>query len=117
MLWNGCLSFKKYLALKSSKFGIKTFELCDSKTGYVPLLGQGRMLWMDNYYNPPILARILKINYHTDCVGTLRLNQKMMKEKKLKKGEVFGEHSGPISVLKWIYKKIQPSKDDSCHRH
>ncbi|KAG8239348.1 hypothetical protein J437_LFUL017961 [Ladona fulva] len=79
-------------------------EKCD------PLLGQGRTLWMDNYYNSPILARLLKINYHTDCVGTLRLNRKnvsqRMKEKKLKKGEVFGEHSGPISVLKWSDKKI-----------
>ncbi|KAG8239609.1 hypothetical protein J437_LFUL018430, partial [Ladona fulva] len=52
---------------------------------------------MDNYYNSPILARLLKINYHTDC---------RVKEKKLKKGEVFGEHSGPISVLKWSDKKI-----------
>ncbi|KAG8238687.1 hypothetical protein J437_LFUL016566 [Ladona fulva] len=115
------------------KYDIKTFELCGSKTGYLwsfivyigkdtevhssltmgdvnktakivlnlsqPLLGQGRTLWMDNYYNSPILARILKINYHTDC---------RMKEKKLKKGEVFGEYSGPISVLKWSDKKIVP---------
>jgi hypothetical protein len=29
-LWKGRLSFKIYLPLKSSKFGIKTFELCES---------------------------------------------------------------------------------------
>jgi hypothetical protein len=29
------LSFKIYLPLKSSKFGIKTFELCESNTGYL----------------------------------------------------------------------------------
>ncbi|KAG8239411.1 hypothetical protein J437_LFUL018890 [Ladona fulva] len=71
---------------------------------------QGRTLWMDNYYNSPILARLLKINYHTDCIGTLRINRKnvsqRMREKKLKKGEVFGEHSSPISELKWSDKKI-----------
>jgi hypothetical protein len=34
-LWRGRLSFKIYLPLKSSKFGIKTFELCESSTGYL----------------------------------------------------------------------------------
>jgi len=29
------LSFLQYLPLKSSKFGIKTFELCESTTGYL----------------------------------------------------------------------------------
>jgi hypothetical protein len=31
-LWKGCLSFKKYLTLKPSKFGIETYELCDNTT-------------------------------------------------------------------------------------
>ncbi|PNF18924.1 hypothetical protein B7P43_G18030, partial [Cryptotermes secundus] len=34
-LWKGRLSFKQYLPLKASKFGIKTYELCDSATGYL----------------------------------------------------------------------------------
>jgi hypothetical protein len=34
-LWKGRLSFKQYLPLKASKFGIKTYELCDSTTGYL----------------------------------------------------------------------------------
>jgi hypothetical protein len=34
-LWKGRLSFRIYLPLKSSKFGIKTFELCESNTGYL----------------------------------------------------------------------------------
>jgi hypothetical protein len=33
--WKGRLSFGIYLPLKSSKFGIKTFELCESNTGYL----------------------------------------------------------------------------------
>ncbi|KAG8239618.1 hypothetical protein J437_LFUL018362 [Ladona fulva] len=35
MLWKGRLSFRQYIPLKSSKFGIKTFELCESETGYL----------------------------------------------------------------------------------
>jgi hypothetical protein len=34
-LWKGCLSFKQYLPLKASKFGIKTYKLCDAITGYL----------------------------------------------------------------------------------
>ena len=34
-LWKGCLSIRQYLPLKASKFGIKTFELCESRTGYL----------------------------------------------------------------------------------
>jgi hypothetical protein len=33
--WKGRLSFRIHLPLKSSKFGIKTFEVCDSNTGYL----------------------------------------------------------------------------------
>jgi hypothetical protein len=34
-LWKGRLFFKIYLLLKSSKSGIKTFELCESSTRYL----------------------------------------------------------------------------------
>jgi hypothetical protein len=34
-LWIGHLSFKQYIPLKASKFGIKTYELCDATTGYL----------------------------------------------------------------------------------
>ena len=34
-LWKGRLSFVQYLPLKASKFGIKTYELCESTTGYL----------------------------------------------------------------------------------
>jgi hypothetical protein len=34
-LWKGRLSFKQYLPLKAAKFGIKTYELCDSVSGYL----------------------------------------------------------------------------------
>jgi hypothetical protein len=35
MLWKGPLSFKRHLPLKASKFGIKTYKLCDATTGYL----------------------------------------------------------------------------------
>jgi len=45
----------------------------------------------------------------TDCVGTLHLSRKdvplRVKEKKLKKGELVAQHSGPVYVLKWKDKK------------
>jgi hypothetical protein len=34
-LWKGRLSFKQYLPLKAAKFGIKTYELCESSSGYL----------------------------------------------------------------------------------
>jgi len=90
-LWEGCLSIRQYLPLKASKFGIKTFELCESRTGYLwcflvytgknialesslitpdtpktaavvlKLLGCGHTLWIDNFFRSPELARKLKI--------------------------------------------------------
>ena len=65
--------------------------------------------WMDNYYNSPYLAKLLKTN-RTDCVGILRLNRKdvlkIIKNAKLKKGEMTAQHSGPVSVMKWQDKKL-----------
>ena len=34
-LWRGRLSFRQYIPLKSSKFGIKSYELCESSMGYL----------------------------------------------------------------------------------
>jgi len=92
-LWRGRLSFRQFIPLNSSKFGIKSFEICESSSGYLwsfiiytgkdtvfqkafisgdtnktaaillslvePLLGKGRTLWMDNFYNSPALAQRL----------------------------------------------------------
>ena len=63
---------------------------------------------MDNFYNSPALAQRLK-SLKTDCVGTLRPSRKdvpqIVKEKRLKKGELVAQHSGPVFVLKWKDKK------------
>jgi hypothetical protein len=141
-LWKGRLSFKQYLPLKAAKFGIKTYELCESGSGYLwsflvytgkdtqfksslltqamtkttaivlhliePLLHKGYTVWLDNFYNSPALARLLK-SKATDCVGTLKINRKgvpkAVKDAKIKKGEVIGQHSGPVTVMKWHDKR------------
>lgn len=35
LLWKGRLKYKVYMPLKSSRFGIKYYELCESRTGYI----------------------------------------------------------------------------------
>ena len=73
-----------------------------------PLLEKGCTLWMDNFYK----------SLKTDCVGTVRLSRKdvpqRVKEKKLKKGELVAQHSGPVSVLKWKDKK-DVTVISACH--
>ena len=41
-----------------------------------PLFGHGHTLWIGNFFNSPELARKLKIEHSTGCVGTLKLNRK-----------------------------------------
>jgi len=52
----------------------------------------------------------------TDCVGALRLTRKdvppRVQDKKLKKGEMVAQHSGPVSVLKWKGKKRRDNDFD-----
>ena len=73
------------------------------------MFGRGHTLWLDNFFNSPKLARKLKIEHSTDCVGTLILNRKdvpkEVKDKKLEKGEIIARHSGPVTVLKWRDKR------------
>jgi len=73
------------------------------------LFGHGHTLWLDNFFNSPELARKLKTEHSTDCVGTLKLNRKNVpkevKNKKLEKGEIIARHEGPVTVLKWRDKR------------
>jgi hypothetical protein len=45
-----------------------------------PLLEKGHTVWLDNYYNSPTLARLLK-NKGTDCATTLKINRKGVTKK------------------------------------
>ncbi|XP_026728124.1 piggyBac transposable element-derived protein 4-like isoform X2 [Trichoplusia ni] len=149
-LWKGRLNFKQYIRTKASKFGIKTFELCEASTGYLwsfivytgkqsateleqspgvlkstavvmkligPLLNKGYRLFMDNWYNSPLLARFLKLN-GTDCVGTLRPSRRdvplIVNKAPLKRGEFIARHSGDVSILAWQDKK-RVTMISTCH--
>ncbi|XP_041982293.1 piggyBac transposable element-derived protein 4-like [Aricia agestis] len=149
-LWKGRLKFKQYIRNKASKFGIKTFELCESTTGYLwsfivytgkqsatdleqspgvpksaavvkklisPLLNKGYRLFMDNWYNSPLLARFLKLN-GTDCVGTLRSSHRdvpiVINKAPLNRGEYIARHSGDVTVLSWQDKK-RVTMISTCH--
>jgi hypothetical protein len=35
MLWKGRLAMKQYIPMKRARFGLKSYELCESKTGYI----------------------------------------------------------------------------------
>ncbi|KAJ8712304.1 hypothetical protein PYW07_005146 [Mythimna separata] len=136
-LCEGTLTLKQFNETKASKLGIRTFELCESITGYLwsfvvydgkqsstdlmqtpgelkgtavvkklisPLLNKGYRLFMDNWYNSPLLARFLKLN-GTDCVGTLRSSCRdvptLINKAPLKRGEYIARHSGDVSILSW----------------
>ena len=96
LLWRGRLEFRVYNPSKPTRYGIKSYILCDSRTGYChamqpyvgigstvgeivnnllgDLLDSGYTLYMDNFYNSVELSsELLKRKTHT--VGTLRRNR------------------------------------------
>lgn len=105
LLFKGRLSFKQFIPSKRSRFGIKTFVLCDCKTGYVldfivytgttteidvhnlgksgdivatlmkPYLERGHTLYVDNWYTSPALFLWLH-NHRTAACGTVRSNRR-----------------------------------------
>jgi len=126
--------FRTYLPSKRAKYGMKAYKLCEGSgytyrfklyTGRaraVPdsqehgtlaclvldlmdgLLNQGRVLYMDNYYNSPTLAKLL-YKQKTHVVGTLRMNRKGMPKNlaklKLKPGNIQFRTCDPIIVFVW----------------
>lgn len=156
LLWKGRLSFSQKIATKKARVGIKSYELCESRTGYLwrmevysgkghvhvaqveaqepveeheegdepesatsqivltlmrPLFNRGHTLVMDNFYNAPLLSRILKVKHKTDSMGTLRLNREFVPEglrKKaktnMKAGEVAFSSTKDLCVVVWMDK-------------
>ncbi|CAB3245029.1 unnamed protein product [Arctia plantaginis] len=140
--------------------GIKSYELCESRTGYLwkmevysgkghvhaqqeagavpvvgyeaeiepenatskivytllrPLFGRGHTVVMDNFYNSPLLSRLLKSQHKTDTMGTLRLNREFVPEAlkvknktTMKSGEVFFSSTKDLCVLVYMDKNIVP---------
>ncbi|KAJ8708355.1 hypothetical protein PYW07_010480 [Mythimna separata] len=150
-LWKGNLKFRQCIRTKAARFGVKTFELCESSTGYLwsffvyigkattydptfpstlmkstatvltlirPLLDKGYTLFMDNWFNSPLLARFLKTR-KTDCVGTLRANCRnvppLISLCKLKEGHFTARHSGDITVMAYQDKKRKVATISTYH--
>ena len=89
LLWRGRLQFRVYNPAKPTKYGIKSYILCDSRTGYChamqpyvgtsskmedivmnllgdDLLDKGYTLYMDNYYNSvELCGELLRRKTHT----------------------------------------------------
>lgn len=131
--WRGKLRFKVYLRDKPTPWGIKLYELCESKSGYVyrfeiyaadpkisnrptdvvmrlmdPLLDKGFHLFTDNYYTCPALYQQL-VSRDTMCTGTVRSNRlgmpKDLAKEKLKVGEISYRRKDHLVALKWRDKR------------
>lgn len=104
MLWKGQLGCKKYTSTKRLKFGIKSYELCESRSGYVwnflmydessmtftddrdsqgeevvmtlmePLLGKNYKVYVDRFFSSPSLAERL-LEAQTYMCGTVMKNR------------------------------------------
>lgn len=132
--WKGWLDINQFIRNKAAAVGIKTYSRTGylwrfechvgGVTDVQPVVisgiiqnlvlrllrgleHRGHKIWMDNYYNSPALARILKsLGY--DCVGTLRTNRQFVPEQlmNLKKtdmrvGQVCGCTSGDVDLMVW----------------
>lgn len=134
--FQGRLVFKQYIPQKTHKYGVKLFKLCSGNgftwniriyagkernegNASVPtnivlnlsreLLNSGRTIVADNYYTSLELANLL-LDEKTHYIGTLRANRRgnprEVLDKKLKRGEVYGqENERGICILKWRDKR------------
>ncbi|XP_058509216.1 piggyBac transposable element-derived protein 4-like [Solea solea] len=123
MQWRGRPSFRVYTPQKPVKYGIKSYILCDSATGYcfnmhpyvgtastLPdiifalldrLQGHGYTLFMDNFYNSGALCERL-LGAQTNVCATLRKNMggsKMVKDKMQKGHKEQVPHFKPACVI------------------
>jgi hypothetical protein len=111
MLWKGRLAMKQYIPLKRARFGLKSYELCESASGYIwkSLVHIGTAMKLDDSNDGLTSSRIVMTlardllgkgysifmdNWYsspslfrqlhmnqTDAVGTVRLNRKNMPNK------------------------------------
>lgn len=78
-----------------------------------PLLKKGHTLVMDNFYNSPLLTRLLKVVHQTDTMGTLRLNREFVPEtlkartkNNLRVGEICSSCTQDMSIVSWRDKNL-----------
>jgi hypothetical protein len=72
-------------------------------------VGCGHTVCNGNFYNSPELAQFMKYKIKQTVLELHMLTGKMLipvvKNKKLRKGEHCGQHSGDVAVLVWQHKK------------
>jgi hypothetical protein len=108
MLWKGRLSMKQYIPSKRARFGLKSYELCESSSGYIwkSILHTGPTMHLNDAPDNLISSRIVMtlmsqllgkgytlyldnwysspslfrelVNNDTNAVGTVRLGRKNM---------------------------------------
>ena len=133
MQWRGRLSFRVYNPQKPVKYGIKSYILCDSATGYCfnmrpyvgeastlpeivfflldSLPGHGYTLFMDNFYNSVALCERL-LGVQTNVCGTLRKHRgepqiiSEMTKTDLGVGEKVVRHNERVMVVAWQDKRL-----------
>ncbi|KAM3872215.1 piggyBac transposable element-derived protein 4-like [Diretmus argenteus] len=133
MAWRGRLRFRVYNPAKPTKYGIKSYILCDSANGYCyamkPYCGEhsslydtvrflvdglegfGYRLWMDNFYNSEAMCRLL-LSLKIHSAGTLRVNRgeppsiRGVSNAKLAVGDRLACHNDVAMVLAWRDKRI-----------
>ena len=132
MPWRG-RGHRVYIKNKPHKYGIKLYELCDSKSGFVcdfevmcgvpnlsnkpfdvvdrlidPLKGRGHTLYCDNYYTNPALADHLA-EHDTMLVGTVRANRiglpADLHDQRLRAGDMIYRRRDRVMVVKWKDKR------------
>ncbi|XP_077397623.1 heterogeneous nuclear ribonucleoprotein U-like protein 1 isoform X1 [Festucalex cinctus] len=133
-----CVSFKTYCPKKAVKFGIKSYLLCDSATGYCfnlePDLGEARTtseivfslldrlpghgytLYMDYSYNSIAMCELL-LGAETNVCGTLKKNKgepkifRQVRKSDMKAAGKLVRHNKRVMVVAWQDKRMVTT----CH--
>lgn len=134
VLWRGRLVFRQYIKNKRHKYGVKLYELTESRGLVLKIrsgegvadeqgfgqsaatvlelldsyLDKGYIVFTDNYYNSVSLTKFLTTK-NTYICGTLRFdrkeNPKELVRKQLKKGDTVWSRSESVVVCKWKDKR------------
>nr|XP_039256060.1 piggyBac transposable element-derived protein 4-like [Styela clava] len=133
--FKGRVRFRSYMKRKPKKWGIKIYELCESRSGYCVsfkiatgkvsdqednsthgvvmnlmqnYLGVGHEVYTDRYYtSPKLFAELYKEK--TIGVGTCRIDRRGLPrttiQQRLGEGQIVSARKGPLLALKWRDKR------------
>ncbi|CAB3249154.1 unnamed protein product [Arctia plantaginis] len=108
-MWKGWLDINQFIRNKEATVGIKTYEVCESHTGYLWRFEVHAVHDTSDPQEGPVsaLARELK-SLGFDCVGTLRTNRQFVPtevariaKSDMAVGQVVGCTSGDVDIMVW----------------